>query len=279
MIKIFEDDSPIILDDNSYDARKAKYDEYLDNHISGVLKSWFTIGHDLAITDTDMTIEEIQELEDEIENHDQSKYSPEEYEAYLNWFYPIDGDESNRNEDEFNRAWSHHQRENPHHYQHFILVKDDGDTIFLDMPEKDIVHMLCDWHSFSAQDPSSTAYDWYSKNQDRMKLSDNTKEFIDRVIDNFRVPLTEISSDNIDESLTEALELSRAQLSGDGEGCDISINGTTYTYQSDEFTPMELVRKFNGIYKYSHGKALQWIKRHADYIGKGKPLAVVDNAV
>lgn len=278
MIKIYESDQ-VTLDSNSYDSRKAQYDDYLESHISNVIKSWFTIGHDLAITDTDMTIEEIQALEDEIEDHDQSKYSPEEYEAYLNWFYPIDGDESNRDEDEFNRAWSHHQRENPHHYQHFILVKDDGETIFLDMPEKDIIHMLCDWHSFSANDPQSTAYNWYADNQGKMKLSDNTKAFIDRVIDNFKIPLTEISSENIDDGLTEALELSRAQLSADGEGALVVINGTGYTYQSDEFTPQELVRKFNGIYKYSHGRALQWIKRHADYIGKGKPLAVVDDNV
>lgn len=43
----------------------------------------------------------------------------------------------------------------------------------------------------------------------------------------------------------------------------LSINNRIYAYKSTEFNNDELCRKFKGIYKHSHGKALGWLKKNA----------------
>lgn len=46
----------------------------------------------------------------------------------------------------------------------------------------------------------------------------------------------------------------------------LSINGKIYAYQSNEYNNEELCRKFKGIYKHSHGKALGWLKKHSSVV-------------
>jgi hypothetical protein len=56
--------------------------------------------------------------------HDWTKFSRVEFNAYCNYFerqkkigpYQI----------AFKRAWLHHIHRNPHHWQHYVLVNDDG---------------------------------------------------------------------------------------------------------------------------------------------------------
>ena len=89
------------------------------------------------------------------------------------------------NEDEYNKVWNHHQKVNPHHWPYWILQKDSGEQIVLDMDEKYIIEMLCDWSSFKFKNPESMATKWYSDNKDKMILSDNTREIIEHYLSVF----------------------------------------------------------------------------------------------
>lgn len=167
-----------------YNYRKQEYDQYLSEHINNVKRSWEEILYPQLLTDSDLTVSDFTKISRTIDEHDISKYDNEEYTAYCNYFYPTE--DCSKDEDEFNKAWLHHQKSNPHHWQYHVVIKDSGKLVPIDMSLEYIMEMLCDWHSFSAKDPKSTAYDWYSKNKSKMILSKNTKEIIEKYIGYFK---------------------------------------------------------------------------------------------
>lgn len=166
-----------------YERIKCReYDQYIKDHTSNVWKSYeqFIKPH---LTDDNL----ISKCDELISQHDKSKWSPEEYDAYAHYFY-IDKD--NPDETSFDYAWLTHLHRNPHHHQYWVLIRDEGEKEPLDMPEEYIIEMLCDWHSFSAKKPESTAWQWYEDNQSDMVLSENTKQLINKYIEFVKEPLT-----------------------------------------------------------------------------------------
>lgn len=165
--------------------RKSEYLNYLDNHINGVIRAYQEVLFPVLCTESGLTVEELTNLSIQIENHDTSKYDEEEFDAYCNYFYPAE----NYPKDElaFDRAWLHHQHNNPHHWQYWVLVRDEGNLVPMDMDDFSIYEMLCDWHSFHYfKDPESTAYRWYQDNKDKMILSDNTRNIVESLIEYFK---------------------------------------------------------------------------------------------
>lgn len=110
--------------------------------------------------------------------HDESKFRSDEYEAYADKFY-----RDVENLTAFNRAWLMHIHRNPHHWQYWVLIEDSGNKEILDMPFVYIVEMVCDWHSFSAEDPTSTAYKFFELNGSRMKLSPKTLKTVNELLE------------------------------------------------------------------------------------------------
>lgn len=169
--------------------KRIEYDRYLSNHISAVQQAYEEIFKELLLTESDLTVEDINKLEDNIKNHDNSKYYDEEYYPYLHWFYPENNEEKNRIE--FDYACLHHYHNNPHHWNHWILNDDEDKNTdrVLDMPEIYVIEMLCDWSSFSKKNPESTAYKWWVDNQDKMKMTENTKTLVNKYIEYCKEPL------------------------------------------------------------------------------------------
>lgn len=169
--------------------RSDEYNEYLENHISCVIKSYNDLIRPNIIDEVDA--ETLSSIDNAVNSHDRSKYDLEEYVPYLYHFYPsgdIDPD-SKEYKDAYDCAWLRHQKLNPHHWQYWVLIRDSGKIEPLDMPVEHVISMLCDWHSFSAKDPSSTASRWYYDNGDKMMLSDNTRSLIDKYIVYLEDPL------------------------------------------------------------------------------------------
>lgn len=57
-----------------------------------------------------------------IEFHDMSKNTPDEYTPYDNYFY---GEQTPAIIEAFNRAWLMHIHRNPHHWQYWVLINDE----------------------------------------------------------------------------------------------------------------------------------------------------------
>lgn len=168
-----------------------EYDEYLSKHVGGVLNAANWMLRNLNVFDG-MTDEEAWAFKNAVFNHDTSKYSSEEYDAYDAYFY------GNKDEDAFNRAWLHHIHNNPHHWQHWLLMNDDGKyrdpdkVIPLEMPKVYALEMVADWWSFSWRTGNlEEVFDWYEEHRDNIILHPKTREFVEAVLDEIRERLAD----------------------------------------------------------------------------------------
>lgn len=135
--------------------------------------------------------------------HDASKSDPEEYDAYDKYFYG--GNRSYQVVQDFNYAWLHHIHNNPHHWQHWVLINDDPDEgeVVMDMPYHYILEMICDWLSFSlSKGNMSEIFTWYEEHKNYMKLSDKTRKTVVYILGKIAVKLDglEATDENVKES-------------------------------------------------------------------------------
>lgn len=176
-----------------FNSRYKEYLDYLDKHIGGVITCWEDIMRPALEASEDEEIlsrVNLDEIGLQVYNHDRSKYDDEEFSAYCNHWYPQDGSEVEHKSDKpqddvaYNYAWSHHQHNNPHHSQYWLMVTDDGNIDALDIPLNYIMEMICDWSSFHINNPEEQkASEWYKEHEDSFIMSDNTREWIGRIFE------------------------------------------------------------------------------------------------
>lgn len=114
--------------------------------------------------------------------HDLSKFLPDEWIPYANFFYGNYPDEEakDRIEIEFLKAWLRHIHRNPHHHQYWVLREDSGRVLPLDMPMKYRKEMLADWiGAGKAQGHGNDVHEWYAENRDKMFLHPDTRKWIE----------------------------------------------------------------------------------------------------
>ena len=187
MMKIYSDRQKAVED----------YKTYIRNHIHNVSKGWKDLylilikhkkemlefvkskeTHIRSESDFDNLMSVTKDL---IKDHDSSKYSMSEFIGYRKHFYPYENDI--KIDGEYDSAWNHHQKSNTHHWQYWILIKDDGSQIVLDMPLSDIFEMLSDWRSFVyGANSNSSANIWYQSNKDKIMISDNTRSIVEYIL-------------------------------------------------------------------------------------------------
>ena len=155
------------------------YDLYLEQHKGNVAKGFKWIQENLP--DLLIPINGVSYEHQICYCHDLSKDDEEEYNAYDAYFYG--GNRSYQVVKDFNYAWLHHIHNNPHHWQYWILVRDEGELVPIDMPIEYICEMLCDWSSFHYIDPESTANKWYKDNKKKMILSDDTRKKVEKLLE------------------------------------------------------------------------------------------------
>lgn len=172
------------------DMMRDEYDSYLTNHIDNVKKGldWLIDNLPEIFIDTDTTA-----LSMLISHHDESKYSDEEYFAYCEYFY---GEKTPEVEKDFDLAWLHHQHNNPHHWQHWLLREDEGKMKALAMPEAYIIEMICDWWAFSwAKNNLYEIFNWYKDNEGKMELHPDTLKTVESILDKLKIKLDEVGND------------------------------------------------------------------------------------
>ena len=108
-----------------------------------------------------------------IQEHDDSKFSEEEFEPYAQKWFNNSGKTP-----EYEEAWKHHWMNNEHHPEFWL-----GE----DMPYIYILEMICDWGSFSIKSGDfrelSKFYYEKAKDDEEKNLSDNTKIIIEEILD------------------------------------------------------------------------------------------------
>lgn len=177
------------------------YNTYLYNHISNVQKGYIWLKEHLPYTIFEVENQAIS-TNTLIEEHDKSKYSPEEYDAYDKYFYG--GNRSYSVVKDFNYAWLHHIHMNPHHWQYWVLIHDDPEESeeILEMPGNYIIEMVCDWWAFSWQkEDLYEIFSWYDSHKDYIKLAPTTRKTVEIILKNIKVELDKnITGGNQNES-------------------------------------------------------------------------------
>lgn len=154
---------------------KIEYEKYINEHIENVKKAYKLYQSELlSLFQGDNIISCL--VAEQIKNHDQSKYSEEEFEPYRQYFFTADGE--TKDEELFDKAWEHHKSNNPHHWQIWT-------TGNYDYYQKSayFIENLCDWIAMGFKF-NSTARDYYEKNKSKIKLgeyTDITKDIFDRI--------------------------------------------------------------------------------------------------
>ena len=151
---------------------------YIREHINNIGRGfkWFKENYPKAIAEIELT------LVNQIMLHDDSKWGDEEYNAYDEYFYG-----EKENQDAFNYAWLHHIHNNPHHWQHWVLMNDDEGTVALDIPYNYIMEMILDWWSFSWKTGNLyEIFNWYADHEKIMILNENTKIIVDSILDKMK---------------------------------------------------------------------------------------------
>lgn len=111
----------------------TNYTQYIIDHKANVLKAYLWLKEHEIIS---------LSLEEQINAHDLSKYTTEEYDPYDNYFY---GSKTEKVKREFDYAWLNHIHQNPHHWQYWVLINDEDGTKALEMPENYVIEMVSDW--------------------------------------------------------------------------------------------------------------------------------------
>jgi hypothetical protein len=128
--------------------------------------------------------------------HDISKLRWFPFKTYANYFYGERETEGNSEtgyskpitttDKDFDYAWLLHQKINPHHWQFWILLEDSGKVKLIDIPNKYIIEMICDWYGASIATGKSdwsnyktNTKKWYLAHRDIIQMSSNSRRLLE----------------------------------------------------------------------------------------------------
>ena len=165
---------------------KDKYYDYINNHIKNVQEAYDKHSDAFKAVFPDVyNNRQIMQLYMNLQNHDMSKYSEEEFNSYLARFFPVNGSDPNSDKvkKDFKIAWFHHVHYNPHHPNHWALVDSRDEIYVINMPDIYIIEMLCDWMAMSKYYNSRTIDYWNSESGQKLPMSKYTKSKVNEFID------------------------------------------------------------------------------------------------
>lgn len=136
--------------------------------------------------------------------HDMSKFKPDEFIPYANYFYGNGGNikkgrdstgyykPTDTGDKAFDFAWLLHQKRNRHHWQWWVLPEDNGGVKVLEMTHEYKLEMLCDWiGAGKAQgkispknDPLAETRIWWKANNHKMQLHHNIRRYFELLLNN-----------------------------------------------------------------------------------------------
>jgi hypothetical protein len=119
--------------------------------------------------------------------HDWHKFLPDEWFPYAEFFYGFPetpkgsyGERPPKVKKAFLIAWLKHQHRGRHHWQYWVLRKDDGEIEVFEMPDKYVREMIADWRGAGrAITGKKGAKEWYENNKENIKLHPWTRMVVE----------------------------------------------------------------------------------------------------
>lgn len=128
--------------------------------------------------------------------HDWHKFLPSEWGPYVAYFYGATVAMKDNEPDDyrywqargpieaaFNHAWNLHQKRADHHWQFWVLLKDNGSTMVLEMSEAATREMVADWFGAGrAITGKWEATTWYRQNASKIRLASSTVTRVEELL-------------------------------------------------------------------------------------------------
>lgn len=156
-----------------------KYLYYLEEHYNNVRLAWNIVKEKCKYMRFIYDDFCYYTLNHEIEYHDESKMSKEEFVPYRMKFYPTEEEKKEHSEEidkEFKLAWEHHKHMNDHHWQKWTV---DPPVPY---PEIAVAHNVIDWMAMSFKF-NDTALSYYEKNKCNIFLPEWAEKFMYEIFD------------------------------------------------------------------------------------------------
>ena len=104
--------------------------------------------------------------------HDLSKFLPDEFVPYANYYYA-------HKETDIKEAWNIHKRRNKHHWQYWLVFSEKDGADAIEMPEKYLMEMVFDWYSAAEgegyENLDKRVLDWYTEHRRNILLHPRTR--------------------------------------------------------------------------------------------------------
>lgn len=217
MGKIYVNNSVMDNDDSDIIKKTKEYLNYIDEHIRNVKSAYNNLFRSFKEEDANEIGIPYNNMQSAkrmcniiLDSHDESKYEDEEFYGYRNKYYMTDKEQKKYDNDRayskevdenYEKAWEHHYKNNQHHPDYWLWVDYDptgndstvkGRYIHretprseaIEMPLYAVLEMLCDWEAMSMKFNNKLS-DWYANNADdeKKKLNPNTKDLVDKFIE------------------------------------------------------------------------------------------------
>lgn len=117
--------------------------------------------------------------------HDLSKFRPSEWFPYAEFFYGEQlKSKMGKVSSDFDYAWLLHQKRNKHHWQYWVLMRDSKPTKLLEIPDKHLITMACDWigASKAIRGKDAKPMEWYQKVKKQTLLSELTRTRFEKLL-------------------------------------------------------------------------------------------------
>lgn len=165
-----------------YIDKIRKYLDYLEEHLNNVAKAFQEVSeacNGMAWVGDDFTW---HTLRHEVEYHDISKFSKDEFTQYRSKFFSVDDElhDTQLLDMKFDNAFDNHKVKNTHHWQ---SIRYDDKTPGI--TERDIVHMVVDWTAMGYKF-GDTAEAYYNANKNDIFIKEDFIPFLTEIFDRLK---------------------------------------------------------------------------------------------
>ena len=164
------------------------YIDYIATHKKNVEKAWDYVKK----IDNPYIRDNLDIIEDNIKQHDESKYQDDEFEWYRKKYFPINDEEASEVMDKINEVFELHYSRNPHHWEYWLDDNKELDYSRHSDEEVDndvmiaYIEMLCDWASFGLkQNKPREVRSWYINEKPKMKLFPAEQEILEDILEEY----------------------------------------------------------------------------------------------
>lgn len=115
--------------------------------------------------------------------HDLDKFLPKSFHHYAISFYDENGNQRYQPSDQLSFVWLDHQKRNKHHWQAWVLIREDGSKTPLPIHYPYTLEMVADYLAFSVSVPNAlSATEYYLREKDNMILHPKTQVVIESLL-------------------------------------------------------------------------------------------------